>query len=191
MQRPDDLKRQKITEAAARLFAARPFHEVRLDEIAADAQVGKGTLYIYFRGKEDLYFSIIQDGFTHLLEGLKQQVTQAPAPWEALERIVQSLVAFAFEYPHFFELMRTMGPPQESQEPLLHLRQELTAIIGRTLERGIEQGVLQDPLPALTAVFIPGLVRSAMLYGPRDMTSQMLTERILHLLARGLRKEER
>ena len=57
MQRPDEQKRQLIIDTAARFFATQPFHKVRLDDVAAAAQVGKGTLYIYFKSKEDLYVS--------------------------------------------------------------------------------------------------------------------------------------
>jgi AcrR family transcriptional regulator len=46
MQVPNEQKRRHITSAAARMFAARPFHKVRLDDIAAAAGVGKGTLYV-------------------------------------------------------------------------------------------------------------------------------------------------
>src|SRR4051812_13319197 len=57
MQRPDEKKRAQIVATAARLFATRPYHKVRLEDIATDARIGKGTLYIYFDNKEDLYFS--------------------------------------------------------------------------------------------------------------------------------------
>jgi AcrR family transcriptional regulator len=55
VQRPDDRKRREIMRVAARMFARRPFHEVRLDEIAAATRLGKGTLYVYFASKDDLH----------------------------------------------------------------------------------------------------------------------------------------
>ena len=66
MQRPNDKKRRKITDTAARLFATRPFHKVRLDDVAAAAHVGKGTLYVYFKSKDDLYRSLVFDGLIML-----------------------------------------------------------------------------------------------------------------------------
>src|SRR3954451_9617083 len=74
MQRPDEKKRALITATAAKLFASRPFHKVRLDDIAAEAKIGKGTLYIYFDSKEDLYFSLIYQGFAGLVDRLRQQL---------------------------------------------------------------------------------------------------------------------
>src|SRR6266480_3299827 len=74
MQRPDEKKRALITATAARLFATQPFHKVRLDDIAAEAKIGKGTLYIYFDSKEDLYFSLIYDGLGRLVDTLREQL---------------------------------------------------------------------------------------------------------------------
>ena len=59
-------KELAILDAASRVFAARPFHEVLIDTIAADAGIGKGTIYRYFETKEDLYFATV----LHVMETL-------------------------------------------------------------------------------------------------------------------------
>jgi AcrR family transcriptional regulator len=51
MQRLKEAKREAILETAAKLFAQRPFHEVRLEDVASAAHIGKGTVYIYFKSK--------------------------------------------------------------------------------------------------------------------------------------------
>src|SRR4051812_3903388 len=98
MQRPDEAKRRAIIDAAAELFASRPFHEVRLDDVAEAASVGKGTLYIYFKNKDDLYGSLILEGFTKLVERLREQIESAPesqTAWQSLTTIVRELVGWA------------------------------------------------------------------------------------------------
>ena len=52
-------KEQQIVRAAAEVFANRDFHRVLMDDVAARAGVGKGTLYRYFPTKDDLYFATI------------------------------------------------------------------------------------------------------------------------------------
>src|SRR3954468_4870079 len=106
MQRPSEVKRRKISDTAARLFATKPFHKVRLDDVAAAAQVGKGTLYIYFKSKEHLYVSLVSEGFTKLVEKLKN-VFERP-PRKALTEIIRQLVIFSFAHPNFFEMIRTV-----------------------------------------------------------------------------------
>ena len=55
MRTADPVKIQRIIDAAAKLFAERHYHEVRMDDIAANAGVAKGTIYLHFKDKDDLY----------------------------------------------------------------------------------------------------------------------------------------
>src|SRR5688572_10354326 len=195
MQRPDQKKRDTITATAARMFATRPYHEVRLDDIAAAARIGKGTLYVYFQNKEDLYFSLIYDGFARLVDRLKERLGPGEAGGEepglpaaeALERIVGELVGFAFAHPHFFELMRSVGKVKGSSEPDWdRKREEFRKLVEGTIRRGIRQGELCDPHPELTALCIGGMVRSVMLFGPKGLTEHEVASHIFHLLERGV-----
>ena len=54
----NDLKRQQIIQAAAEVFGTRSFQNAAISEIAQKASVAEGTLYQYFKNKEDLFFSI-------------------------------------------------------------------------------------------------------------------------------------
>ena len=72
MQVLDQQKREKILRAAGSLFAARPFHKVRLSDVAAEAAVGKGTVYTYFDSKEELYVAVVYLGFEQLVDRLKR-----------------------------------------------------------------------------------------------------------------------
>src|SRR5204863_3040154 len=105
MQKPDEKKRQLIAQTAARLFATRPFHKVKLDDVAAEAGVGKGTLYIYFKSKEELYFWLIYDGFAKMVEQLEIELGRNElSADQTLRKIVSALVKFGFDNPQLFEI---------------------------------------------------------------------------------------
>ncbi len=55
----DSSKGERILEAAARLMRQKSFKEISMDELAAEAGVAKGTLYLYFRSKSEIYFSLL------------------------------------------------------------------------------------------------------------------------------------
>ena len=55
-------RRERVVAAAAQLFSEKRFDEVLMEEIAHQAQVGKGTLYTYFSDKEELYFAVVFEG---------------------------------------------------------------------------------------------------------------------------------
>ncbi len=63
----DPEKRRRILEAAIRTFGRRGFHEARIAEIAAAARVAEGTVYLYFRSKEDLLGVIFDESMDGVL----------------------------------------------------------------------------------------------------------------------------
>lgn len=188
MQRLDERKRQLITTTAARMFATQPFHKVRLDDIAAEAGVGKGTLYIYFENKEDLYFSLVYQGFAELVDRLQAQLIDRPIRASlALRRVVDELVAFAFANPQLFEIMRTVGAGKgRTGSAWKEKRLELHGMIHQAIARGVAAGELRDARPDLTAACIPGMVRSIMLFGPKDVKEQTVSEHIMRILGAGI-----
>src|SRR6202142_3031886 len=64
----DPEKRPRILEAAVRTFGRRGFHEARIAEIASAAKVAEGTVYLYFRNKEDLLGVIFDESMDGVLE---------------------------------------------------------------------------------------------------------------------------
>src|SRR3954471_1902900 len=187
MQRPDEKKRQLIAATAARLFATRPFHKVKLDDVAAEAGVGKGTLYVYFKSKEDLYLWLIFDAFAQLVSHLEARFVGGDlSPGESLRVIVAELVRFAFEHPQLYELMRTAGPATKDQRWAAK-RKEFTGLIEQTIRQGNTDGTFDDLHPEITAQCVPGLVRSVMLFGPKGLDEATVAGQITRLMEQGVR----
>jgi AcrR family transcriptional regulator len=188
MQVLDEQKRSKILGAAAELFAAHPFHKVLLSDVAEAAGVGKGTLYIYFKNKEDLYLSVLYSGFARLVERIRQRLDQCQVgPMENLEAAINEIVQFAYQNPHMFELMRSV-PWREVIESARWAgkRREFKALIESIIRRGIDSGQFSDPHPELTARFIPGMVRSVLMEGRDSIEQQTLAEHILRFMRTAL-----
>jgi AcrR family transcriptional regulator len=187
----DDNKRKHITAVAARLFASEPFHKVRLDDVASAAGVGKGTLYIYFDSKEDLYFSIIYDGFSEMVDRLKGSLVGQTSPaMERIRTIIQELARFAFQHPPMFELMRSQGNCKESSD-WDDKRHQLALLIEETVRQGVSSGELCDEHPELTALYIPSLIRAAMLFGPRSLDEKALVKHVASILESGICQKAR
>lgn len=191
MQKPNEKKRQAIVRAAAKLFAAQPFHEVKLDDVAARAAVGKGTLYIYFKSKEDLYLSLVEEGFGQVVSGLEECLREGDRPThETLEAILAALVDFAGRHPDLFEMMRSAGAAAAVSR-MQTQRRSLTALIENEIRRGVRRGELRDPHPEITALCIPGLVRSVFLFGPKGQKPETVTRKLVRLLLEGITAKPR
>ena len=193
MQVLDEQKRLKILGAASELFAANPFHKVILSDVAQAAGVGKGTLYTYFKNKDDLYLSVLYSGFADLVERMRGRLNQTRiSPTENLETVIREMVRFAFQNPHIFELMRTIPRRSVRMEARWqNKRKELKELIESVIRRGIVEGVFSDPHPELTARFIPGLVRSILMENPQNVDARTLTAHIQRFILSGLENRDK
>lgn len=175
-----------ILDVAADLFANKPFHEVKLDDIAAGAHVGKGTLYLYWSSKEEVYLAIIRRGFAAVLTRVDEVLSNHEGTdREKLEGIVAALVDFAFTYPEVYRIMRS-GTLTPEDPDLQGVRSELVKRIVGLLKHGRAAGEFDDPWPALTAQYILSFVRGALLYPPPGLTRSSLKKHILHVMGNGI-----
>lgn len=81
---PRQEKRERITEAAVAVFAEKGFHSARVSDIARKAGVADGTIYNYFKNKEDLLLSIFEEKMDVLLVGLAEALSGIDDPEERI-----------------------------------------------------------------------------------------------------------
>jgi TetR/AcrR family fatty acid metabolism transcriptional regulator len=82
-------KRERILRAAIRVFARKGFYATRVAEIAKAARVADGTIYLYFKNKDDVLISIFEDRITKLIAFLRAEV-EKDAPWdERFRRVIE------------------------------------------------------------------------------------------------------
>ncbi len=188
MQTLDDGKREKILLAAGELFASRPFHKVLLSDVAATAAVGKGTVYIYFKSKEDLYLAVLYQGFEKLVDRLKHRLEADPtrSPQEDLETIVHAFVNHAHQNPQLLDLMRSLQLSPDQCALWDEKRREVTDLIEGVIRRGVRVGYFCDPHPELTARFVLGMVRSSLLDRVVGQDQQVVSRHILRFLLSSL-----
>jgi AcrR family transcriptional regulator len=84
---------QEIVAAALDVFAERGFAAARLDDVAARAGVSKGTLYLYFSSKEDLFKAVIRAAILPNLERAERMIAEVPEPSFALLERLLAMVA--------------------------------------------------------------------------------------------------
>ncbi len=159
-------KRQIIMQTAERLFSNRRIHEVTLDEVAESAQVGKGTIYRYFRDKDDLFFQVATSGFDEMCELLRENV-QTDAPFT--DQLLQTCEAISAYFQKRREMFRMMQA-EDARIPMckgglrarwLERRDKLVAAVAEVIERGVQDGIVRDDIPSnVLAHVLLGLLRA-------------------------------
>ena len=86
-QRRAEDRPREICAAALGVFAEKGFAAARLDEIAKRAGVSKGTLYLYFKDKEQLFRAVVRDTVVPNVENLRSGLIQTGLPFDALIRL--------------------------------------------------------------------------------------------------------
>ncbi len=168
---------------AARMFAAKPYHRVRLEQIAAAARVGKGTIYVYFGGKDDLHATLVAEGIDRLIAEIVAAAGEQGS-WRALERAVVAMLDFAERFPHLYTLMRAAAPSPSS--PHATKRAELARALADIVRKGVRGGELADPQPDLTAEFVLASVRGALLFAPKHLGRVAVAAHLLRVVGHGI-----
>jgi len=145
--------RQKILDAAEQRLWHYGFKKTTIDEIASDAGVGKGTVYLYFEGKEDIGLAIMAQFKEESLEQIKA-IAQDPGktPVQKLKEMLQQPMLHAnqrcSESPATLELVVAIKPHIQARlRP--YLEQEW-ALLAEVLEEGNRLGIF-DVLDTLSA----------------------------------------
>ena len=82
-------KRERILDAAVRVFARKGFHATRVSEVAKAAGVADGTIYLYFESKDHLLVSLFEHRVEKLLAYLETELPRVPTASHRLQRIIE------------------------------------------------------------------------------------------------------
>jgi len=125
---------EQILEAAYQVFQEVGYTAATMDQIAERAELAKGTLYIYFKSKEEVYFSLLVNGLDILIRLLEESVTPGRTPADPLRETAAILYQFYAEYTPYFRIFMVMRQEdmQAKLDPELsaEINERATTILG-------------------------------------------------------------
>ena len=96
--------RKEILLAAEKVFAAKGFFPTTMSQIALEAEFGTGTLYKYFKSKEDLYFTLIDEKTAEINDSVKAELFKRMSAVERIEKILRIQFEFIERNRDFFRI---------------------------------------------------------------------------------------
>jgi AcrR family transcriptional regulator len=111
--------RERLCEAAERLFAERGPDAVTMRQLSAELGVSPMTPYRYFEDKDDILAAVRTSGFTRFAERLEAARASGQDPKSRGEAVSEAYVAFALENPHSYKLMFDLNQPNVEKYPEL------------------------------------------------------------------------
>ncbi len=160
-EREREERRNRILDAAGRVFFDTSPVEATMDDVAAAAELSKGTLYLYFKSKDDLYLAIAHRGLSLLVGRMQETVAQGAerTGFELLEQISAHNRRFGREHPeHLKSMLAWMAsgfrasPDSPGFAEYQALVSNLFRIVVGIIERGKADGSIRPDVNALEAV---------------------------------------
>ena len=144
-------RRQEILQAARSEFFERGFHNPTVDDVAARAEVSKGTIYLYFESKEEILAHLLVEGLDHLLKDMQAACQAQPQhPEQTLRALAGAYLDFSQVHRSYFRLIMAFdrGRFEESISRKLHQRVldrslEALDLLAQTIEEGKQLGVFE------------------------------------------------
>jgi TetR/AcrR family fatty acid metabolism transcriptional regulator len=146
--KPEGDKRRQILEAAVAVFAQRGYFTARISDIAGSAGVADGTIYLYFKNKEDIIVSLFADVLERHLARAKEEIIGVRTPREKLLAIARHHLAALSERRDVAILFQT-----ELRQSALMSRlssKELRSyfdLLSKVIEEGQAAGVFRSEMP--------------------------------------------
>jgi len=186
-----DEKLEEILEASSRVFSEKDFHEVLIDEIAEVGGIGKGTVYRYFRTKEDLYFATILRGLDRLDVVLSNALPQEASPTRRLERIAREMLTFFWNQRSLLMLLyRDERTLRSRHGPLRERHDQLVRLVKEAIVEGIERREYRGVDPTTAAELFLGMIRGINIFRRDEDTIDALVAEIVGVFTRGIVRPE-
>lgn len=140
-------KKNTILKAARKLFFDRGFKFVTVDSIAAKAGVSKGSIYLYFDSKEEIYAQVLITDNIELNKNIKIFSTKEAPATELLLEFSQIYINYFLEHNELFRILMTfmlqteqMNLTQEQNTELIRTTNENIKVISTIIQKGMDSG---------------------------------------------------
>lgn len=151
--------RHYIFESAAEIFTKKGYHKATVEEIAAAIGVSKGTIYYYFKNKEELYLAIIREGIDLFHEQLAKAAQSPGSPQNKIRELIRGHFIFCEkEKDLVFLFLKELGSTDFSREILANMLAKCLQVFRNVIEEGIAQKVFRPVNAEITTSALFGML---------------------------------
>ncbi|UYP44203.1 hypothetical protein NEF87_000488 [Candidatus Lokiarchaeum ossiferum] len=168
----------EILTSAEKLFFKKGYDDVSVEEIAKDVELSKGTIYLYFKNKQSLYFAIINKGLVKLLEVFQSVRNHEKTGYLRIMGIVKGFAEYMHDYGKYYNLNYALKGQQilemldnniiDNADEYNSLTSELFQILQESVELGINDGTLRQDLDPVQTTILLGSIIEAIVHIPYE-----------------------
>jgi AcrR family transcriptional regulator len=183
---------EEVLESAANIFFAKGFHAARIEDVARDVGMLKGSLYYYIRSKEDLLFQLLLAGIEDGDAFIARQIDPARDPVEQLERAIRAQIDYIIEnrVPFGLFLHEFDALSGKRQHKLISVMSRYNSRFVELVRRGQEQRKIIQGEPWIIVNGILGMCNWLYRWYDADQVSdsEQIKTVFLRMIFEGIRK---
>ena len=112
--RDPDASRRRVIESAIEIFGRKGYHGATTSEIAKNAGLSPGTIFLHFKSKEELFAALQQEGLEFLFQRVKAAGNRGKNPADKIRRIALVYLRFSRENKDYFDIINFfIASPEE------------------------------------------------------------------------------
>jgi len=152
---PERRTRERILDAAVRVFSKKGYHDTRVDEIVQESETSKGAVYFHFPSKEQIFLALVDD-FAGLLE--KKLVSTIDETGDGVMAVDRALTVGLETFAKYRSLakiflVQAVGLGSAFEEKRLQILDRFAGVIQMYLDQAVEEGEI-PPLDTRIAAFV-------------------------------------
>ncbi len=191
---PTAERTRQILDAAMAVFARLGFRQARMDDIAQDAGVSKGTLYLYFKSKDDLIAAILRRIAARELDAVRAFESSAGTASDRLLQITREMATaverLSLLLPIWFEFYAIAGRQRGVRQFFAASFADFRAALTPLIQQGIDRGEFRAVDASDTAITLCAIYEGLTLLwaiDPQRVSISAASETAVRLLLEGLR----
>ncbi len=187
-------RKDEILSSASRLFAAHGYADTKVDSVAAELDISKATIYLYFSSKRELFFSTVDREFQRLKSSVPEGGGDPANPLDQIVTAISAYLGFFKENPHAVELFvqeRAAFPdrdPRISSEGKNPMMEKWRDLILGLMDAGYIRRMPLDGLMEFLFNVLYGIIMSDTLKQP-NLELEALSRGTLDIVIHGVATE--
>ena len=200
-QRDRLIRQRDILSSAEKLFASKGFHATTIDEIAEKSGYGVGTIYLYFKDKQNLYFSLIRQKFAELITRIESEANKREDVLDKIRAIIETQFSFLNRNKYFFRIfikenvgMKDLSSEVAIYRDIMDLHSKYFDFVSSVLRQGIVEKRIVKYNPRRLAFVLAGMIRSNIFFMIMESQSESIkknTEFVYNLFMDGLSRKRK
>jgi AcrR family transcriptional regulator len=189
-------RRAQVLRHAKHIFASKGYHRTNVADIISRARIARGTFYLYFENKKELFEELLEQVFNELGRRIVRirLATDQPSPQEQLRNNLRRVFEFVLEERDLTDILLThsLGFDRELDARILAFYDRIAQLIQRSLDLGISMGLVRQCDTRMLSYCILGGIKDAIGQLARESHRPIepLVEEILNFGLRGVARPE-